>query len=186
MLLVRPRALAGAWLLHVENLSALSQSAVLKELYRCLSAPPVYVFLHKGVSKMSDFSSEKSGMSSVSEASLLCRRVAEPRPIGDSVKSAVVRAAARLGFAFTRTRDIWYGHARRIDSEEMDRLRECAAKVEARLAVGNLVALRERLAQTDPQFHGPTISALDDALRSMGCEVRNMVGEMGSVALRKE
>lgn len=134
---------------------------------------------------MLDFSSEKFGMSAVTEASVLCRRVAEPRPVGDSVKSAIVRATARLGFAFTRTRDIWYGHARRINAEEIDRLRECAAKVEARIAMGNLVALRERLATTDPQFHGPAISALDDAIRHMGGDMRQVVREVGSLALRE-
>lgn len=124
---------------------------------------------------MSDHLSGKCEMSAVTEASVLCRRVAEPRPVGDSVKSAIVRAANRLGFAFTRTRDIWYAHARRINAEEIDRLREAAAKVEARIAMANLVALRERLAQTDPGFHEPAISALDDAIRHMGSGVREVV-----------
>jgi hypothetical protein len=118
-------------------------------------------------------------MSSVSEARALVRRIAEPREVGDSVKAAIVRAARRLGFRFHRTRDLWYGDARRIDADEMDRLRELAAKAEARTAVANLLALRNSLAQADPDFHRPTIAALDDALRGMGAEV-------GAVAFRDD
>src|SRR5213595_2540815 len=103
---------------------------------------------------MSDLSSEMRGMSSVAnEAGLLVRRVAEPRPIGDSIKAAIVRTARRLGFSYTRTRDIWYGNARRIDAAEMDRLREYAGRREAQIAIENMVVLRERLASTDARFH---------------------------------
>lgn len=79
-------------------------------------------------SEMSEKRSERSEMSSVSEASLLIRRVAEPRPIGDSVKAAIRRAAQRLGFSFSRTKDIWYQDARRIDAHEMDALRGLAER----------------------------------------------------------
>ena len=128
---------------------------------------------------MSDFASEKSEMSSVAEASTLVRRVAEPRPVGDKVKAAIVRAARRLGFPVSRTKDLWYGDARRIDAHEMDALRERAARAEARLAITNLLALRERLAAADADFHRPTLAALDDALRAMGADV-------GAVAVRNE
>ena len=122
---------------------------------------------------MSDLSSEMRGMSSVAnEAGLLVRRVAEPRPIGDSIKAAIVRTARRLGFSYTRTRDIWYGNARRIDAAEMDRLREYAGRREAQIAIENMVVLRERLASTDARFHSTTIAALDTALRQMGADVR--------------
>lgn len=122
---------------------------------------------------MSDLSSE-SEMSSVNEACDLVQRVAEPRASADSVKALVVRAARRLGFSFTRTRDIWYRHARRIDAHEMDRLRETAARIEADIAINSVLALRRRLTETDEEFHRETISALDDALRAMGATVDPM------------
>jgi hypothetical protein len=128
---------------------------------------------------MSEFPSEQSEMSSSSEARALVRQVAEPREVGDSVKAAIVRAAKRLGFRFTRTKDLWYGDARRIDSDEMDRLRERAARADARIAIANLLALRNRLATADADFHRPQIAALDDALRAMGAEV-------GTMAVREE
>jgi hypothetical protein len=120
--------------------------------------------------KMSDFPLEQSEMSSVAEASKLVRRVAEPRSVGDSVKAAIARAARRIGFHHSRTKDIWYAHARRIDAYEMDRLREEAGRVEARIAVAHLLGLRNSLAATDPNFHRPQIAALDDALRALGSE----------------
>jgi hypothetical protein len=120
---------------------------------------------------MSEDRSELSEMSSVSEARLLVHRVAEPREVGDSVKAAIVRAARRLGFSHSRTRDLWYGGARRIDSEEMDKLRDIAAKRDADQARANVLAMRNGLAATDAEFHRPTIDALDIALRNLGCEV---------------
>ena len=64
-----------------------------------------------------------SYVSSISEAQALVRRCAEPRTAGDQVKAAILRSSRRLGFPFNRTKDIWYGDARRIDAAEMDRLR---------------------------------------------------------------
>lgn len=122
--------------------------------------------------------SEKSAMSSAREASDLVRQVAEPRPVGDSVKSAIGRAARRLGFGFSRTRDLWYEHARRIHADEIDRLRDQATRREAALAVANLLALRNRLAAIDPRFHRPTIDALEHALAEIG-------GAVGPVVLRE-
>jgi hypothetical protein len=71
-----------------------------------------------------------SHASSIEEAQTLVRRCAEPRPAGDQVKAAIRRASRRLEIPFSRTRDIWYGDARRIDAEEMDRLRHGAEKAE--------------------------------------------------------
>jgi hypothetical protein len=124
---------------------------------------------------MSEFQTECSDMSSVSEASLLVQRVAAPRECSDSIKAAIGRAARRLGWKFTRTKDIWYAHARRIDAAEMDALREAAGRVEARLLVSNLLVMRERLAAADAGFHQPQLDALDGALRSMGVSLGAVV-----------
>jgi hypothetical protein len=60
------------------------------------------------------------------QASELVRLVAEPRPVGDSVKAAISRAARRLGWSPTRTKSIWYEEAHRIDASEVDQLRSRA------------------------------------------------------------
>lgn len=118
-------------------------------------------------------------MSSVMEASQLIRRVAGSRDVTDSIKAAIGRAALRLGWSYSRTKEIWYRNARRIDAHEIDQLRERAGRAEAELAIANLLALRERLAATDPHFHQPTIAALERALVGMGVP-------MGTVAVREE
>ena len=127
-----------------------------------------------------------SEMSSVAEASTLVKRIAEPRPVGDKVKAAIDRASRRSGLSFMRTREIWYRNARRIDSTEMDRLREEAARREAEASVESVLALRDRLIASDADFHRPAIAALDAALSAMGCPVRTMVCPLGSVDLPEE
>lgn len=124
--------------------------------------------------EMSDKRLGSSDMSSVAEASILVRRLAEPRPAGDKVKAAIVRAARRCGLTYVRTREIWYENARRIEAREMDELRRRAERAEVELAIANLVALRRSLATTDSDFHRPQIAALDDALRAMGANVGSM------------
>lgn len=125
--------------------------------------------------QMPKIPSEQSEMSSVSEASSLLRRVAGPRDVEDSVKALIRRAARRLQWGFSRTKDIWYGNARRIDAAEMDRLRGEAARAEAEHLRARLVALRNGLAATDPELHRETIDALERALRAMGDPVGALV-----------
>jgi hypothetical protein len=82
--------------------------------------------------------------SSIDEAQILVRRCAEPRPAGDQVKAAVRRASQRLGIPFSRVRDIWYGDARRIDANEMDKLRQEAEKAELAQAVAAIEFLKNK------------------------------------------
>ena len=111
---------------------------------------------------MSENLSEKLEMSSIAEASDLIRRAAEPRPVGDSVKAAISRAARKLGLTFSRAKSIWYGEAHRIDANEMDALRKQAGIYEA-------VAFNLRV--QDEDFHRAQIDALEHVarvLRNMG------------------
>lgn len=74
---------------------------------------------------------EKSEMSTLAEASMLVRTLAEPRPAGgDSVKAAVQRAARKLhGWTANRVQDVWDADPRvRISADEMDRLRAAARR----------------------------------------------------------
>jgi hypothetical protein len=85
-----------------------------------------------------------SHASSIDEAQTLVRRCAEPRPAGDQVKAAVRRASQRLGIPYSRVRDIWYGDARRIDADEMDKLRQEAEKAELAQAVAAIEFLKDK------------------------------------------
>jgi hypothetical protein len=87
--------------------------------------------------------------SSIDEAQALVRQCAEPRPAGDLVKSAIRRAAQLLDMPFARTRDIWYGDARRVDADEMDHLRRAAERAELAQFLAVIEGLKTRL-RTSP------------------------------------
>lgn len=116
---------------------------------------------------MSEFHTEAKRMSCVEEASTLLRRTAEPRPIGDSVKAAIRRAARRVGLSFGRAEDIWYRQARLVRAEEMDAIRKAAAQRTQEQKARNdyqelmdlLSILEHRLAMVDEEFHRGSIDA---------------------------
>lgn len=68
-------------------------------------------------------------MKTVEEAATLLRQIAEPRPVGDTVKTAITRAARRVSpfldqaLSYSRAEDIWRREARRIRVDEMDAIR---------------------------------------------------------------
>lgn len=84
--------------------------------------------------------------SSTEEARALIRQCAEPCKAGELVKEAIFRASQRLDMPLSRARDIWYGDARRIDANEMDRLRRGADQAELARAWAALGFLRNKAA----------------------------------------
>jgi hypothetical protein len=110
--------------------------------------------------------------SSIDEAQILVRRCAEPRPAGDQVKAAVRRASQRLGIAFSRVRDIWYGDARRIDADEMDRLRRGAEKAELAQAVAAIEFLKNKAVASGSH------QAITDLHAALLAFQRDTVGEL--------
>lgn len=105
--------------------------------------------------------------SSIDEAQMLVRRCAEPCPAGDLVKAAIRRASRRLDLPFSRTRNIWYGDARRIDAEEMDRLRGEAEKVELAHAIAGTEVLRNRMLVSRSAASHEVVAGLNAALRAL-------------------
>lgn len=91
---------------------------------------------------MSEFPTENSefypekletfDMTAVAEAASLLRSVAEPRPVGDTVKAAINRAAKRVSKYMrepmrpSRAEDIWREEARMVRAEELDAIRRAA------------------------------------------------------------
>lgn len=120
-------------------------------------------------SELSDRSSAFSDTSSeISDAMRIVHLAAEPRPPADSAKAAIGRAARNLGWSYTRTRDVWYGDARRITVAEMDQLRaleqvrdHVELSRERQRHAEQLAALRGRLAVRDGDFHRADIEAID-------------------------
>lgn len=101
-------------------------------------------------------------MSTVAEAAALLRTIAEPRPVGDTVKAAINRAAKRVSrflhnpMSASRAEDLWREEARAVRAEEMDALRRAAgeqAAVEAQHVyqqLTELIARAEILLRQDP------------------------------------
>jgi len=81
---------------------------------------------------------------SIDEARALIRQCAEPCKAGELVKEAIFRASRRLEMPLSRARDIWYGDARRIDANEMDRLRRGAEEAELARGLAALEFLKDR------------------------------------------
>ena len=71
---------------------------------------------------MSNKSSEKSEMSDAALASALVKTVVSV-DAGATIGERIRTTARKLGWDFSRTRDVWYEQARRIDATEMDQLR---------------------------------------------------------------
>lgn len=112
--------------------------------------------------------------SEISNAMRLVRIAAEPRPVGDSIKSAIGRASRLLGWKYNRTREIWYGTARRIDAGEMDDLRTLERERDAKSSatergryLEQIAVLRTRLQMRDPEFHGADCAAIDWVLKEL-------------------
>lgn len=124
-------------------------------------------------------------MSAICEASDLIRQASEPRQPGDSVKSAINRAARKVSrfmaqpMSFGRAEDIWRQEARSIRAEEMDALRAAAKREKA--FQNEATALEARLARVeaallalDPDFHSGSV----DALRRAQRPARQVAGEV--------
>src|ERR1700741_2683949 len=127
--------------------------------------------------------------SSIDEAQTLVRRCAEPRPAADKVKAAIRRASQRLNLPFSRTRDIWYGDARRIDAHEMDRLRQVAENAELAQAVAGIEVLRNRMLESNLPASPQVFAALTAALSALGMHAEGsalpFVSQTGNPACQK-
>ena len=88
----------------------------------------------------------KSVVSAVCEASELVRAAALPGMPGETAKAAIWRAARRLGMDSGRVTSLWYRKAKRIDCDEMDRLRAVAMQKQEDAARDHYTELRERIA----------------------------------------
>lgn len=115
---------------------------------------------------MSKKASEFSEMSDVAQASELVRCVVSV-DAGASIGKRILATARKLGWSYSRTHDVWYEQARRIDAFEMDQLRteKCLRQVkEARKAHAELTALirgmEDTLLSIDADFHSETIAGL--------------------------
>lgn len=135
---------------------------------------------------MSEQRSKETKLSSVAEMSSLVREVADFAAPSPNWKDRVSAAARVLKLPFGRAKAHYYGQARRVEAEEMDRARAAAEELrEARLRrqAGEhlrwLNASIEHLRQTDEEFHSFDVDGLERALARLGAQC-GAVGDTGA------
>lgn len=80
---------------------------------------------------MGEFHSEDSKLSSLVEMQSLVHQAADHTALTDNWKDRVQAAARAFGFGWSRTKDLYYQDARRIDAEEMDHARKVVRRLTA-------------------------------------------------------
>jgi hypothetical protein len=113
---------------------------------------------------MSNFTSEKSKMSSVEFGSYALRNHIAPPTMGQ-VKARIRHAARRLQWSFTRTRDVWYADERiSLSADELRTIEEETGLRYGREEVRSVEALITQaealLGGSDEDFHRPFLAAL--------------------------
>lgn len=103
-------------------------------------------------------------------------KVYDPRRYG-SVKAAQIaaydfmRPRVKKDLKLRRIRQLWEGKASRVDGEEKDALRQAEieeARNEYKTLRSRLARLEQTLAQTDSDFHGPSMDAYREMASRMG------------------
>jgi hypothetical protein len=113
-------------------------------------------------------------MSSVAEMSALVREVAEYSAESSNWKERVQAAARALRMPFGRAKRHYYGEARRVDAEEMDRARETVGRLRATEHIRNLNRTAAYLRSVDPDLYGPAIAGIERSLAAAGVLDRAM------------
>lgn len=113
---------------------------------------------------MSEKLSEKSKMSVVEFSQFALRTRIAPPEYG-SVKSRIRKAAARLGWSFTRTKDVWYADDRvSISGEQLIAIEEASGLRYAKQELIDAETLISRadalLDGADADFYRPFVAAL--------------------------
>lgn len=94
---------------------------------------------------------------------------------GGSEAERIARAARRLGWLYGRTKRLWYGEARRIETHETEAARAEAQRREEMSIHAEITELRGRLARIEAAFavamadqDGPTRAPLRGQMGSRG------------------
>ncbi len=80
------------------------------------------------------------------------KELAEPRPVGDSVKAAIVRVARITGIPYPRAFNVWYGRARRIDAHEARQIEQAIQNKREEEARNEIHDLRTRLLKMESRL----------------------------------
>ena len=111
----------------------------------------------------------------MSDASAMLRELSEPWGSGERVKTAIDRAARLARLTYWRTWDIWYRKARRVETYEIEQIKEAlriknekAARNELHDLKTRLAILEARLNSGDAEFYRADIDGLRAQSSGMG------------------
>jgi hypothetical protein len=100
------------------------------------------------------------------------KELSEPHSREEKITTIIERSARIAGLSYSRSFEIWYGRARRIEHVEVVRIEEALKDKRAREARNELSQLRLRLERlesllvlSDEEFHRENIDPLRAALR---------------------
>jgi hypothetical protein len=116
----------------------------------------------------------------MSDAAVMLRELSMPWGPGERIKSVLDRTARLARLTYSRTYEIWYCRARRIEPYEIDQIAEALRIKNERALKNELHALRSRLAQIeatvsrDSEFYRPDVDYARDMLRQLGGKSRSM------------
>jgi len=80
------------------------------------------------------------------------KELAEPRPVGDTIPQAIVRACRATGIEYARAFNIWYRRARRIDAHEAQAIQAALDQKREEKARNELHDLRTRLLKIESRL----------------------------------
>lgn len=121
---------------------------------------------------MSENQLGKSEMSSVDFASTALQRYVAPKGSGHNVKDRITRAARRLGWSVSRTKDVWYADPRvSISAEELRVIEEAAGvkygRAEARTIEELISKADALLAGPEADFYRPLVDGFRAFIRAL-------------------
>lgn len=114
---------------------------------------------------MSEKQLGKNRMSTATFAQRTLRDVIAPPGAGVNIQDRVRVAARKLGWSFTRTKDVWYADPRvSIDGDELVKIEEVSGisygRAEVR-SINQLIAQADALLEgADEDFHRPFVAAI--------------------------
>ncbi|TRB05824.1 hypothetical protein EXN61_11350 [Agrobacterium tumefaciens] len=126
---------------------------------------------------MSEKRLEKSEMSSVDFASTALQRYVAPKGSGINVKDRITKAARRLGWSVSRTKDVWYADPRvSISAEELRVIEEAAGVKYGRAQIRTIDDLISRadalLDGPNADYHRPFVDAFRAFIGALGVSDR--------------
>lgn len=119
----------------------------------------------------------------MSDAALMLRELSLPWSPGERIKSVLDRTARMAQLTYSRTYEIWYCRARRIEPHEIEQIKEALRIKNERAVKNELHELKTRLARIeatvsrDSDFYRPDVDYARDMLRQLGGKNSSLAGK---------